>query len=64
MHFSKIINQQYLYGVLFQIDLIISEKCAVTPNFLFGYQEQLLSSAFSAWFWTAQKYPCINKHQP
>ena len=23
---------------------IISEKCMVTPNFRFGYQEQLLSS--------------------
>ena len=28
--------------------LIISEKCVVTPNFLFGYQEHFLSSTFSA----------------
>ena len=27
--------------------LIISEKCMVTPNFLFGYQEYLLRSTFS-----------------
>ena len=34
-----------MYGVLFQI---VSEKCVVFPNFLFGYQEHLLSSAVSA----------------
>ena len=34
--------QMYMYGVLF------SEKCMVTPNFLFGYQKSLLNSAFSA----------------
>ena len=28
--------------------VIISEKCVVTPNFLFGYQDHLQSSAFSA----------------
>ena len=33
----------------------------VTPSFLFTcrYQEHLLSSSFSAYFQTAQKYPCI-----
>ena len=30
--------------------LIISEKCVVTPNFLFAYRDHLLSSAFSAKF--------------
>ena len=38
-----------MYGVLCQIEAyFISEKCMVTPNFLFGYQEHLLNSAFSA----------------
>ena len=39
-----------MYGVLFQIKAfkITSEKCVVTPNFLFEYQENLLSSTFSA----------------
>ena len=27
---------------------VISEKCMATPNFLVGYKEDLLSSAFSA----------------
>ena len=34
MHLSKIIKQQYLKDVLFQI-----EKCMDTPNFRFGYEE-------------------------
>ena len=29
---------------------IISEEYTVTPNFPFGYQEPLISSAFSAYF--------------
>ena len=37
-----------MYGVFFHIDaFFVSEKCVATPNFLFGYQELLLSSAFS-----------------
>ena len=32
-----------MYGILSQIEaysvIIISQKCMVTPNFLFGYQE-------------------------
>ena len=31
--------------------IINSEKCMATLNFLFGYQEHLLSSAFSAQFY-------------
>ena len=30
--------------------LIIFEKCMATPNYIFGYQEHLLSSDFSAQF--------------
>jgi len=46
-HFSEIINQpqfqkrvtiQRMYGNFFpNLSSIISEKCAVTPNFLFGF---------------------------
>ena len=39
--------------------LIISEKCLVTPNFLFGFRKPLLRSAF-----TAQKYCCISVQIP
>ena len=53
-----------MYGVLLQIEAYLSlKKCMVTPNFLFGYQEHLLSSALSELFWTAQKYSCIDKHR-
>ena len=33
-----------------------------TPNFLFGYQEHLISSAFSAQYETAQKYTGKSRH--
>ena len=56
-HFSEIIKEQYflkvlkykaMYGIFFlNWSLIISEKCMATPNFLLGYQEHLLSFAFS-----------------
>ena len=47
--FSKTVKYKAMYGMFFQIEIIISEKCMVIPpNFLFGYQEHLLSSAFSA----------------
>ena len=76
MYFVEIIKQQLffkkkkktekhkaMYGVFFpNWSFIISEKCMVTPNFIFGYQEHLLSSAFSAQFETAQKYPCSRHH--
>ena len=28
-----------------KLNLIVSEKCVVTPNFLFGFQKHLLSPA-------------------
>ena len=58
MHFLEIIKQQLfkkavkykaIYGIFFpNWSLIISEKCMVTPNFLFGYQIHLLSFALSS----------------
>ena len=36
----------------------------VTPSILFGYQDHLLSSAFSVLFETVQKYPRISTRQP
>ena len=58
-HFSKIIIlifvksfkiQSNVWRSLPNWSLIISEKFMVTPNFRFGYQEHLLSSAFSSLF--------------
>ena len=43
---TAIIN--YVWRFFPSWSLIISEKCMVTPNFLFGYQKHLLSSGFSA----------------
>ena len=58
MHFSEIIKLQFgkkipyiaLYFGAFKryYCLIIYEKCVVTPNFLFGFQEALLRSVFPA----------------
>ena len=31
-----------MYGAFVQIKALLSEKCMVTPNFLFGYQNHLL----------------------
>ena len=39
--------------------LIISEKCVVTSNLLFGYQEHLLSSAFSESFEPRKNIPVL-----
>ena len=57
MHFLEIIKQQYSKTqqntkqcmVFFfpNWSFFISEKCMVTPDFLFEYQEHFLSSAFS-----------------
>ena len=38
---------------------VISEKCMVTTNFRFEYQEHLLSSAFSAWFKPRKNIPVL-----
>ena len=35
-------------ALITDLSLIIYEKCMTTPNFIYGYQEHLLSSAFSA----------------
>ena len=58
MYFTEIIKLQFgkimpyiaLYFTAF-LDyccLIISEKCVVTPNSLFGFQQSWLKSTFSA----------------
>ena len=45
---SKKVKYKGMYDVLFKTETFLSrKKCMVTPNFLFGYQEHLLSSAFS-----------------
>ena len=63
-HFSEINKGNYYFKkavkhkavchwhFFFQIEafIIISEKCIATPNFLFGYQKNYLSSAFSTKF--------------
>ena len=53
-HYSKkqyLKIQSNLLRFFFQIQAFFSsEKCMVNPNFLFGYQEHLLNSAFSAQF--------------
>ena len=51
-HVSEIIKQQQykaMYCIFFHIEanLLSLKKYMVTPNFLFGYQEHLLSSTFS-----------------
>ena len=55
-HFLEIIKQQLfwkavkykaMYDIFSKIEALLSlKKCMVTPNFLFGYQQHLLSSAF------------------
>ena len=53
-----------MYGVLSQIEALISLKNAwLPPIFFFESQEYLLRSTFSGKFQTAQKYPCISKHR-
>ena len=56
MHFSEIIELQFekkapyiaLHFAAFQINccFVISNKCVLTSNFLFGFREPLLRSAF------------------
>ena len=42
---------ELMYGDVFEIEALLSLKIAwLPPNFLFGYQEHLPSSAFSAYF--------------
>ena len=43
------VKYQAMYDVFYffpNSSFIIPEKCMVTPNFLYGYQEHLLNSAF------------------
>jgi len=52
MHFSEIVILQFgkkrhtLLYILLLFRIIISKKCAVTPNFVFGFHQPLLRSAF------------------
>ena len=44
---KKAVKYRTMYGIFFpNLNSIISEKCVVTPNFLFGFQQPLLRSAF------------------
>ena len=48
-----------MYGIFYQIEPFQSlKKCMVPPDFLFKYQEHLLSSAFSEYGFK----PCKNTH--
>ena len=69
MHFSEIIKLQFakechtllctlkLFTNIVDYNVIIVKKCVVTPNFLFGFQYQLLRSAFPTYSVNRTKIP-------